>query len=219
MSISEILCLANSYKENNRCVAGVDLQSGQLVRPVAESNSQVIPDDWVKIGRRHLKPLDIVEVPFQQGDAIVKYQAENRFCDEGWKIIGQAKPADLQRYCDSDGTILHTPGSDAIAERYFRLQNLPRKDWKSLQLINVRDVEFYEREEDKWNGRFRNRAGQEFDLRVTDDGFIKQLAQERRGMTLSGGYLLLSLSRPWKHYQAAKEKPMKCYKLIAGVIF
>lgn len=218
MLTSKILCLANSYKENNRCVAGIDLQTGQLVRPVAKTDSQAIPSDWTEVNGRSLKPLDIVEVPFQQGDATVKYQAENRFCDKGWKIGGQAKPTDLQRYCDSDRTILHTPGSNAIPERYFRLQKRSQRTWKSLQLIQTRNVEFYEREEEKWNGRFKNQTGQEFDIRVTDDRFIKQLAQKRGGKTLSDGFLLLSLSPPWKHYQAAKDKPMKCYKLIAGVI-
>lgn len=218
MSTSKILCLANSYKENNRCVAGIDLQTGQLVRPVAKTDSQAIPSDWTEVSGRSLKPLDIVEVPFLRGDATTKYQAENRFCDKGWKIGGQAKLTDLQRYCDSDRTILHTPGSDAIHERYFRLQKRSRQTWQSLQLIQASDVQFYKREEEKWNGRFKNRAGQEFDFRVTDDRFVKQLAQKRRGKTLANGYLLLSLSRPWKHYQAAKDRPMKCYKLIAGVI-
>lgn len=218
MPTLKILCLANSYKENNRCVAGIDLQTGRLVRPVAKTNSQAIPSDWTKIGGRSLKPLDIVEVPFQQGDAAVKYQAENRFCDEGWKIDGQAEPPDLQRYCDSDRTILHTSDSDAIPERYFRLQKRSRRTWKSLQLIQADDVQFYERKKGRWNGQFKNRAGQKFDLRVTDDRFVKQLTQKQRGKTLANGYLLLSLSQPWKYYQTAKDKPMKCYKLIAGVI-
>ena len=199
MPTSRILCLSNSYKENNRCVAGLDLQTGRLVRPVAKSDSQAIPIDWTEIGEHSLKPLDIVEVPFRQGDATVKYQAENRFCDEGWKISGQAKPTDLQRYCDSDRTILHTPGSDAIPERYFRLQNHSRKTWKSLQLIQARNMEFYERKEGKWSGRFKNKTGREFDLRVTDDRFVKGLTQTKRGKVLFNGYLLLSLSRPWKH--------------------
>jgi hypothetical protein len=213
-----MLCLANSYKEKNRCVAGIDLKTGQFVRPVADSHSQAVPKEWTETDGRSLKPLDIVEVPIRRGDATVPYQSENRFSDEGWQIVGQAKPSDLQRHCQPDRTILHTQDSEAIPERYFRLQRRTKRTWRSLQLIAVRNVEFYEREEGKWNAKFKNQAGREFDLRVTDDHFAAQLTEDAQARQLNHGYFMLSMSRPWKHYLAARKLRKKCYKLIAGVI-
>ncbi|MFM8305620.1 MAG: dual OB domain-containing protein, partial [Microcystis aeruginosa] len=41
-SLKKIVCLANSWKLNERCIAGIDISSGNWVRPVCDS---LYPED------------------------------------------------------------------------------------------------------------------------------------------------------------------------------
>ena len=216
--MAEILCLANSRKENERCVAGIELRSGKLIRPVSESESQAIPEEWTTIGGSLLKPLDIVDIPLLDGNAQVPFQAENRYCEEGWERIRTEKPDTVQRYCEPDNAILHTPNSDPIPERYFKLRRLSATHWKSLQLIRIKKAEFFEAEPAKWRARFLTNNRREYNLRITDDRFTQKLGQGRAAPSEKGYLFLLSLSRPWKHFKAKRSKPFRCYKLVAGVI-
>jgi hypothetical protein len=156
---------------------------------------------------------DVIRIPFARGDAVVPYQAENRYCTQEWKRVGRWKPSDVRQLCESDDRVLGTTDSDAIPERLFKLQRHGRSCWKSLQLIHARKVEF-EQADDKWTGRFRSSTGRDYELRVTDEGFTDSLTSSVEGPCV----LLLSLTRPWKHYLSPKDKPRKCYKLIAGVM-
>jgi hypothetical protein len=202
----------NSPKENARCIAGIDLATRRFVRPVAVGG-QAIPHDWAQVDGEAVRPLDVIRIPFARGDAVVPYQAENRYCTQEWKRVGRWKPSDVRQLCESDDRVLGTTDSDAIPERLFKLQRHGRSCWKSLQLIHARKVEF-EQADDKWTGRFRSSTGRDYELRVTDEGFTDSLTSSVEGPCV----LLLSLTRPWKHYLSPKDKPRKCYKLIAGVM-
>ncbi len=212
MATSSVLCLANSPKENARCIAGIDLATQRLVRPVA-AGTQAIPSEWINLDGREIRPLDVIRIPFTQGDAVVPYQAENRYCTQSWSRVSRWKPDEVRRFCESDDRILGTVDSEAIPERVFKLQRHGRSRWKSLQLIHARNVQF-EQAKDKWVGQFRTRSGRDYGLRVTDENFTQSLTGPAEGPCA----LLLSLTRPWKHHLSPKNKPKKCYKLIAGVI-
>ena len=216
--MTEVLCLANSRKEHERCVAGIDLTTGKFVRPVSNTESQAIPEEWTFVGSSHLKPLDIVDIPMQNGDASVPFQAENRYCSEGWKKIGKKEPEEIRKYCESDRTILHSNKIKTIPERYFKLKKVPRKHWKSLQLIAVSNAKFHQKKPGKWNSVFTTKNREEHELRVTDPDFTEKLAQGYRPREENEFIMLLSLTRPWKHPKVARTKPRKCYKLVAGVI-
>jgi hypothetical protein len=212
MATSDILCLANSTKENARCIAGIDLATRRFVRPVAVGG-QAIPNDCAQVEGAAVKPLDVIRIPFVRGDAVVPYQAENRYRTQDWKRVDRWKPSEVRRLCESDDRLLGTTDSDAIPERFFKLQRHGRSCWKSLQLIHAPKVKF-EQADDKWMGRFRASTGRDYELRVTDEGFTDSLTNTVEGPCV----LLLSLTRPWKHYLSPKDKPKKCYKLIAGVV-
>lgn len=216
--MGKVLCLANSHKDRGRCIAGIDLDTTRLVRPVSKTESQAIPEEWSVVRGRQVQPLDILSIPFTGENACVEYQAENRLCREGWDLVGKATPEEACKYCESSRTILHTPGADPIPERYFRLKRLPKKDWKSLQLIFVSNVEFSEAESEKLHIRFAAQNREKYDLRITDDRFTERLSQSNAPEKDAGFLLLLSLTRPWKHYRAPRSKPFKCYKLVAGII-
>lgn len=212
MATSEVLCLANSPKEHARCIAGIDLRTHQFVRPVA-IGSQSIPEAWAKVDGRQVKPLDVVRISFARGNAVVPYQSENRYCTDGWQRVARWQASDVHRFCESDARLLGTPGPESIPERFFRLRQPRRSSWKSLQLIHAPEVEF-SRSGDKWTGRFRTREGRHCEMRVTDENFTQSLREPAKRRCI----LLLSLTRPWRHYLAPKSKPKKCYKLIAGVM-
>ena len=211
--MSKILCLANSSKESARCIAGLDLKTHRLVRLVSRTKSQAIPEQWATIDGKLVAPLDVIDVPFVRGNAVVPFQSENRYCNEGWEHIGRLQPSDIRRFCEPTPSVLGTSDSDAIRERFFKLNPRGKSGWKSLQLIHAPAVRFHQ-EKGKWLGQFRTGDGREYDLRVTDERSTGTLD----GDTERGCALLLSLTRPWRHYCAPKSKPKKCYKLIAGVI-
>ncbi len=197
---------------------GLIRTTGKLIRPVSRTDSQAIPEDWTLLGGSHLKPLDIVDIPLRSGDASVPFQAENRYCSAPWKKVGKEKPEMIRRYCESDRTVLHTDRAEAIPERYFRFRKVPRKQWKSLQLIDVSNVKFHEEPPDKWNAVFTTKNRVQYELRVTDADFTEKLSQGYRPRENNKFILLLSLTRPWRHFKASRTKPRKCYKLVAGVI-
>ena len=138
---SRVLCLANSPKENARCIAGIDLTTGRLVRPIAEK-SNAIPNDWSILGGKEIKPLDVLEIPFMRGDAVVPFQSENRYCSDGWMQTGKYVIEETFRFYESDNSLSCTCDSDAITERAMKLKPFGRAGWKSLQLIRVRNVLF-----------------------------------------------------------------------------
>jgi len=61
----KLLVLANSYKLGNRCVAGIDLDTGKWVRPVSQSPGGAIPEYKTAVSKSWrfvpVLPLDVVE--------------------------------------------------------------------------------------------------------------------------------------------------------------
>jgi hypothetical protein len=39
--MTEIVCLANSRKHNNKCVAGLNLKTGQWIRPITNTEDSL----------------------------------------------------------------------------------------------------------------------------------------------------------------------------------
>lgn len=215
--MSHVICLANSPKEGARCIAGLELSSGKMVRPVSESTSQAIPNDWAILNGKTIQPLDVVDIPFKKGDAVIPFQMENRFCDENWKYIESRKTEELIPFCESDASVLHTSNSDAIPERYFKLKRLSQSKWKSLQLIRAKNILLHKDDSGRWQAMFHTQSHHKYDLRITDEYYIER-NQIQNNMSINDCLLLLSLSKPWRHRCAPKENPLKCYKLVAGII-
>ena len=65
-SLKKIVCLANSWKLNERCIAGIDISSGNWVRPVCDSlypEDGRVPRSVRLISDKEPKVLDILEIP------------------------------------------------------------------------------------------------------------------------------------------------------------
>ncbi|EDZ93159.1 hypothetical protein AmaxDRAFT_4043, partial [Limnospira maxima CS-328] len=50
--MSKLICLANSRKNNDRCIAGIEISTGKWVRPVTRLDDGRIPVNMSSTGRK-----------------------------------------------------------------------------------------------------------------------------------------------------------------------
>ena len=63
MSTMNVICLANSYKHYDRCIAGIESTSGQWIRPVSDLDDGRIPKNDRFIKAEEITLLDRVDIP------------------------------------------------------------------------------------------------------------------------------------------------------------
>ena len=80
--MAQIICLANSYKTGGRCIAGIDIETGEWIRPVPENINKAIRDQRM-INGREPKLLDILEIPVENYGPDERCQPENRLLKRG----------------------------------------------------------------------------------------------------------------------------------------
>lgn len=214
----EIICLANSYKRQGRCIAGIDSVSGRWIRPISHLDDGRIPLGNQSIPVEQISILDRVYIPVDPAKKLGKenYEVENiRYKNEIWRITGKAHIPELLRHCES--SLIHPNGGRAIP--FEELQSIAPV--RTLQLIEVMSLSCHKSDRDQWSDRNKWRAviGDlryglvNYDLSITDPVATERLNQ---GEPLSPHCLLcLSLSKPW--YSETVHKHL-CYRLIAGII-
>lgn len=208
-SAMNVICLANSYKHHDRCIAGIESTSGQWVRPVSDCEDGRIPKNDRFINVEKITLLDRVDIPInnrqKQGHEIENF----RYTRGSWRITGKSHVSDLLRYCESD--LLYPNYKQAIPYTYLK-QNAPVR---SLQLIEVKSLICLKNHWDKWKAVILDEQYQLMDveLSITDPMILSKLEQ---GESISAHALLcLSLGQPW---QKTANDELLCYRLIAGVI-
>jgi len=208
----KIICLANSYKYNGRCIAVLN-EAGQWVRPVSSSKKRAIDKETRIIDGSEPQILDILEIPLHAHGPVESCQPENKLLKDGqWKKVGQVRPKDLLKYCEDDSVILHN-NLDHVRASCFRM--IPSYGWKSLKLIRNKNVVFKQDENNKakWRANFVNSKGTALSLRVTDPAICGWLEQGKR---ISKDCLLtVSMATGWS---PDKRTAKRCYKFVAGVI-
>ncbi|MCY6494186.1 dual OB domain-containing protein [Leptolyngbya sp. GGD] len=215
----QIICLANSWKFEERCIAGIDRTTGAWIRPISDLYPEDgrVPPNVRLIENQEPALLDILEIPLASDGNDFGFESENRTIIAGtWRRVGQVKAEDLLAYCDNSTDILHT------SEKYVSvsyLQSLPFAERRTLQLIYVPQLAVREVPRDKggrkWLGTIVTKAGQQLsNLSITDPAFVARLEY---GYVLRNPCLVtVSLSMP---YQPSGEwTDAVCWKLIAGVI-
>jgi hypothetical protein len=222
LPLVDLICLANSYKWNNRCIAGLRTDGGGWVRPVSDKehgelhyNQYRLPDhsephllDVIRVGLSHRRPLP--------------HQPENWLVDETpWVLL--ERPA----------SAAHAHGVAAAVCRGPRLfgntgpwvphaQFLSRPARESLVLVAPADI--------RWHTEFntyelRNmprvlfRLGDvRYDLPLTDPAYAGPLQRRDEGDYKSADFgisedgtilFTISLGDPLDGI---------CYKLVAAVI-
>jgi len=78
-----IICLANSYKHNERCIAGIDIESGAWVRLVSNRKDRAIAGTMRLINGKEPQLLDILEIPLENHGPDEGCQPENRLLKPG----------------------------------------------------------------------------------------------------------------------------------------
>lgn len=85
----DIICLANSIKQYPcRCVAGVDIETGEWVRPVSEKDlGELERGHFITADGHNPVPLDIIRI-YLEGPTPEESQPENwKLADQDWELI------------------------------------------------------------------------------------------------------------------------------------
>jgi hypothetical protein len=216
-STKRIICLSNSSKLSERCIAGIDIDSGKWVRPICDSlypQDGRVPASIRLITNKEPELLDILEIPLDDTGNDFGFECENlTILDGEWRLIGKANPNDLVNYCGSFSNILHN------TLKYVNPSDLKCLDFnqrRTLQLIKTTSFSVKESSGNGWRGTIITTSGQNLnDAKITDPVFVENL---NKGYQPTGSYLVtVSLSMPFApHPDWEGEHP--CWKLIAGVI-
>jgi len=208
----QLICLANSWRPGGRCIAGIDPQTGRWIRPVPQEGN-AIPDARCTLGDTALSLLDVFDVELDPLKETPKYQRENCVLKNwSWRVCGRVPAASLEPFIDDSAPLFHNTQDRVVTAV---LERIAARDWKSLQLVRPRNLR-YERDAHKpqrWRARFRDKAGNEYALMLTDPQATRRLEAGERMGTCS--LLTVSLTRPF----ASDDSMLKlCYKIVAAVI-
>lgn len=211
-----IICLANSKKYGERCLAGIELKKNNAgwsmekkgnkpkwIRPVSNTEHGEVATDLVG----HIKLMDVVEFNVIEADSN-DYQSENVFFDRNSvKVLSQINLSvkNLGWFVINEPNLFGNRGKavhpDSISELEY-----------SLMFIKVGEPQVYIRTEYQKN-QVRMRftyAGTEYDLAVTDLNFEEKYRADNSILENANHvYLTISLGVLYEGWYN---------KLIAGVI-
>jgi len=220
--VKRIVCLANSRKTGERCVAGREWNgagAGVCIRPVsARPHEEVSEHERQYEDGSDPRVLDIIDVPLIALRPRT-YQRENWLLDptRPWVRRGRAGWDDLAGLADApavlwrNGFRTHHGSNDRVP------QGEAESLTTSLHLLHVSGLllsvfapgQEFDNPTRKLYGRFRH-AGVDYRLRVTDPIYERAYLAKANGNYMLGEcYVTVSLGEPWEGY---------CYKLIAAII-
>jgi hypothetical protein len=178
--MTQLICLANSWKYDERCIAGIDMDSGAWIRPICAWYPQDgrVPSDIRQIDGQEPALLDILDLPLASEGLEFGFEWENRTILPGsWRRVGQANATDLLSYCVPHAHILHNEGR-SVEVPYLR--SLPFAERRTLQLVYAVELSFSSKPrwngEQKWRGSLRTDQGQILqDASITDPVLVERL--------------------------------------------
>lgn len=215
--MTQIICLANSWKHGDRCIAGINSLKGQWIRPVSSLPDGRIPKEMRLIGGTEPALLDVLEIPLAKTGPDFGFECENLSVLPGkWQRVGKVPPAFLNKYCSNEEYILHND-QRYVTESF--LQSLPVAQRRTLQLVKAVELSartLSQRFElsSKWEGSLLTTTGQRLTATITDPVFIRRLELGYRPQNPC--LVTVSLSMPWRSPDWEEDDP--CWKLIAAVV-
>ncbi|MBI5170142.1 MAG: hypothetical protein HZA61_11680 [Candidatus Eisenbacteria bacterium] len=208
-----LVCLANSWKHHERCVAGKiwgGEWGGQWVRPVGAAPTGELTLRERSIEGRDPKLLDLIEVKLGSAAPHSCHREDYRVvAGVPWVSRGRAGVQEVAAMCDPVDSLwvngIH-PQNDRMPKALADAQPA------SLRLIRV--------EQPIWSWRmFADKpkprlvfthAGDRYDLSVTDPEAVRLEPAHAEPRTLEGSYLLcISVGEPFHD---------EMYKLVAGML-
>jgi hypothetical protein len=218
MTLTRMTILANSWKNQDWCLAGIGYATGKWIRPVTSLEDGRIKQSDMRLGGHFPQILDILDIPLDVTGPDFEFESENRAILPGqWHLYGRASPNDLLRYVKPSDYILHNH------KKYVTIEEMKQKPFlgrTTLQLVRVddftiRDTQSPSAEKRNWKGVVSS-GGRGLELTITDPVFCERL---RKGHKPSTSCLLtMSLSMPYKPPEWKEDEPPVCWKLIAGII-
>ncbi|MER3491021.1 MAG: hypothetical protein C4323_01045 [Mastigocladus sp. ERB_26_2] len=205
--MAQIICLANSKKYGDRCIAGIEISTGKWIRPVTNLEFGQVPKEMCLVDGEEPKLLDILEILLI--NTYPGYELENRLIVHGkWQRVGQADIADIIQYCEAE--IIYSQWQNSVPISF--LESLPNQR-RTLQLLITTKFQVDYRGNNKWDGFVITAKGQKLKAVITDLSVITKLNQ---GITIGNECLVtISLGQPWRKTEFDE---FACWKLIAGVI-
>lgn len=215
-----IICLANSDKHSERCIAGKEINGGgSWIRPVGDGkDGEVSSEDRLYEDGSEPQLLDIIDIPLLRAQP-EGCQQENWLLDPNycWSRAGQFRRSQLGQLLDPAQRLW----VDGVSTRYGQNDRVPnsraRSLKSSLRFIEVGSlaISVFAPSSDSWRrrrkvqGQFRY-AGSRYKLSVTDPVIKKTYLGKGDGeYELGACYITISLGEP---YYGAR------YKLVAAVI-
>ena len=223
MGIDRIICLANSYKHENRCVAGISLVTKQWVRLVGReipgclTHREICYPDG-----REVALLDVFEAELGERCGTNCHPEDVYITGKPWRPVRRFdRPGETRffsAYMNKGPSLLQGYG-DRVYGRKIEANPLT----KSLELIHPENLWWWIREEHgKRKNRALFRAGNVvracYDLALTDPVWLEKLHARPAGIYPHAEFfdgeapktlLTVSLSEPWEGFH---------YKLAAGVV-
>lgn len=209
--MARMICLANSHKHNERCIAGIDYNSGNWIRPVYE-NSPTSGICWEhrKIDKSEPSLLDIIDINISNVGPDIGFQPENRTLLTGaWVRISSISPKYVMRYFEKTPQLLHS-NTKRVDPVIFK--NMHRNRWKSLQLVYAKNALLHINRYNSPDACF-DYNGTNYCLKITDPIYEAKL--RKNGTVNMDCILTISLGGAFK--ATCDDKPYH-YKMIAGVI-
>jgi hypothetical protein len=208
-----IVCLANSRKLGERCIAGVDLETGKWVRPVNEGGAELSLKDINYEDGSTPQVLDIINMPVIKRQPLY-YQPENWVINRKnfWSKVGRLPVSKLQQYCENLPFIFYN-SSDRLPQDFILSKGIEQ----SLILVEVEGI-CIEKKLPPWRANSQVRAtfkynGIFYDLAVTDIQWEQKFSgqQIEIGEYPCKGRFLLTIG-------LGKEFKGEHYKLIVSII-
>jgi len=218
MSMTRIVILANSWKNQHWCLAGIDLDTGKWVRPVTGLDDGRIRKADMKLGGYFPVLLDVLEIPLDSSGPDFGFESENRTILPGrWYQRGKLTPKDVFKYAKRPYCVLHNH------KKYVNPKELQKKPFEkrvTLQLIQVskfkvRDARRKSTEKPGWKGIISS-GRRDIEVGITDPIFFDKLNKGHKPSSFC--LLTMSLSMPYKPPDWSEDEDSVCWKLIAGVI-
>ena len=218
MNLTRIIVLANSRKQSNSCLAGIEMKTGKWVRPVTNLPDGGVPKSDMRTGGHRPQLLDILDIPLDTTGPDFEFDSENRTILPGpWHLHGQADMKDVLKYATRPRHVLHNDRKYVTVDE---MKLIPLENRTTLELIRVDDFAILDTgttpsEKHEWKGVVSS-GERKLELKITDPVFFERL---NSGHTASKSCLLtMSLGMPYKPPNWEEEKAPVCWKLIAGII-
>lgn len=218
-SLRRIVCLANSRKHGEHCVAGIDLSTGKWIRPVSDLDDGRLTRKMRLVNGREPELLDILQIRLADSGPDFGFESENlSVLPVPWVKEGKVSPADVVQYCSPGPHILHN------SENYVPvpfMESLPLHERRTLQVIetvrfSVSSTGLSAHGGHKWQASLATANGAELTAMITDPVFVEKL--ESGHQPQDHCLVSVSLSMPWRPDDWPEDKNTACWKLIAAVI-